>query len=180
MRTLLWLVFGVVLGAVIHIGVILALPRLATNDLWSEVERLDALGQVVILPAARAGAPNPFRLDPELAYAVCRIDLREGAGVVSGVLPAGFWSLAVYDRAGAAIYATTNRDGIGRNLDLGIFNRAQTRLLATQQLDIAEGLLIVESPGDDVFVAVRMALPHQVMRERFEADLADMVCGNIS
>ena len=74
---------------------------------------------------------------------------------------------------------TTNRDGIGRNLDLGIFNPAQTRLLATQQLDITEGLLIVESPTDDVFVLVRLAPPHPALRSRFEQELGDMVCGNI-
>jgi uncharacterized membrane protein len=99
--------------------------------------------------------------------------------VVSAELPNVFWSLAVYTRAGTVLYSTTNRDGIGRNLDLGIFNPAQTRLLATQQLDIAEGLLVVESPTDDVFVLVRLSLPHPALRTRFEKELADMVCGNI-
>jgi uncharacterized membrane protein len=180
MRTVLWLLAGLVLGAVIHIAMILTLPLLSENTVWSRVAALDALGRTVILPPVEAGAPNPLRLDPELAHAVCVIDLRRGAGVVSAELPAGFWSLAVYGRDGAVLYSTTNRDGIGRNLDLGIFNPAQTRLLATQQLDIAEGLLIVESRVDDVFVVVRLAPPHAAMRARFEADLADTVCGNIS
>lgn len=178
-RTVLWLVAGVVLGGVIHLAVILSLPSLAANAAWTRVETLDAVNKAVVLPAVVAERENPLRLDPELAYAVCRIDLRNGAGIVRGVLPLAFWSVAVYGRAGTILYSTTNRDGIGQNLELGIFNPAQTRLLAQQQLDIAEGLLIVESREDDVFVVVRLAPPHQSMRKRYEAALEKITCGNI-
>jgi uncharacterized membrane protein len=167
-RTLIWIIAGAVLGAIIHLSVILALPALATRDVWSKVTALNATDAVAVLPEVKAGQPNPLRLDPGLAYAVCQVDLRKGPGVVSGVLPQGFWSLAVYNRAGAVIYSTTNRDGIG-----------QTLMLAEQQLDIAEGLLIVESAADDVFAVIRLAIPHPVMRPRFEAALKDIVCSNI-
>lgn len=178
-RTLLWIAAGLVLGAIIHLGVILGLPGVATRDVWSKVEALDAKGKIAVLPAVGAGQPNPFGLDPAMTYALCQVDLRKGPGVVSGLLPRGFWSLAVYDRQGAVIYSTTNRDGIGQTLDLGIFNATQTRLLAEQQIDIAEGLLIVESSSDDIFVLVRLALPHAAMRPRFEAALGDIICSNI-
>jgi uncharacterized membrane protein len=176
-RALLWLLGGLVLGGVIHIAVILSLPSLASNAAWARVETLDAAGKAVVLPPVVPGSANPLRLDPELAYAVCRMDLRQGAGIVRGVLPLAFWSVAVYGRAGTVLYSTTNRDGIGQNLELGIFNQAQTRLLAQQQLDVAEGLLIVESRDDDVFVVVRLAPPHQVMRKRYEAALQTISCG---
>jgi uncharacterized membrane protein len=178
-RWALWIAAGVVLGAIIHIAVILTLPLLTTESLWTRVAALDALNRPVVLAAAEAGEPNPLRLDPELAYAVCRIDLRNGPGFVQGLLPQAFWSVAVYGRSGTVLYSTTNRDGIGQVLDLGIFNAAQTRLLAEQQLDIEEGLLIVESREDDVIVAVRLAPPHQAMRPRFEAELAKLSCGNL-
>jgi len=179
-RMLLWLFGGVLLGAIIHIAVILSLPFFASNDVWTKVTALGALERVVVLPAAMPGQPNPLRLDPELTYAVCQLDLRKGPGVVSGVLPQAFWSVAVYNRSGTVIYSTTNRDGLGTSLDLGLFNSTQTRLLAEQQLDIAEGLLIVDAPSDDVFVVVRLAPPHQAMRARFETALSTVVCGNIT
>lgn len=178
-RWAIWIAGGLVLGAIIHIAVILSLPLLMTESLWTRISTVDALNRPVVLAAPQAGDPNPLRLDPELAYAVCRIDLRQGPGVVQGLLPQAFWSVAVYGRSGTVIYSTTNRDGIGQVLDLGIFNAAQTRLLAQQQLDIAEGLLIVESREDDVIVAVRLAPPHQAMRGRFEAELAKLRCGNL-
>ena len=51
------------------------------------------------------------------------------------------------------------------------------RLLAQQELEIAEGLLVVESDTDDIFVLVRLAPPHEAMRARFEAELTKVKCG---
>lgn len=178
-RTIMWLVAGVVLGLIIHIAVILTLPLLATNDVWTRAAALNTLNKVTVLPAIAPGDPNPFRLDPELTYAACQLDLRNGPGVVSGTLPQAFWALAVYDRAGTVLYSTTNRDGIGQSLDLGLFNPAQTRLLAEQQLNVATGLLIVEAQSDDVFAVIRLAPPHPAMRKRYEEALAKVACGNI-
>ena len=178
-RTLLWLLGGVVLGGIIHIAVILSLPALSATSAWDHVAAAGAGPGPTVLSAATSGQPNPLRLDPELAYAVCRIDLRNGPASVTGTLPQSFWSVAVYSRAGTVVYSTTNRDGIGQNLDLGIFNQAQTRLLAEQKLDVAEGLLIVESRDDDVYIVVRLAPSHQVMRARYEAQLQTLSCGNI-
>jgi uncharacterized membrane protein len=179
-RLVLWLFGGLVLGVIIHIVVILTLPFFASNDTWTRVSAFNALDKAVVLPKVEPGQPNPLRLDPDLAYAVCQFDLRKGAGVVSGVLPDAYWSVAVFHRNGTVIYSTTNRDGLGNRLDLGLFNSAQTRLLAEQRLEIAEGLLIVDSPTDDVFVLVRLAPPHPAVRARFEAALSTLVCGNIT
>jgi uncharacterized membrane protein len=129
--------------------------------------------------AVAAGQPNPLQLDPELAYAVCRLDLRQGPGTVAGRLPQVFWSVAVYGRNGTVVYSTTNRDSTTTLLDLGLFNPAQTRLLAEQKLDVAEGLLIVEAQEDDLMVVVRLAPPHPAMRARYEQALSALKCGNL-
>lgn len=179
MRLALWLTAGVILGVILHITVILALPAFATQSVWSRIAAAGTADKIAVLQPPAPGAPNPLQLDPDLSYAVCRLDLAQGPGVVSGTLPDTFWSLAIFNRAGSVIYSTTNRDGIGRNLNLGIFNAAQTHLLAEQRIDVADGLLIVESDVNDVFVVVRLAAPHQVERQRDEAALAEIVCGNI-
>lgn len=179
-RLLLWIAGGLVLGAIIHIGVILLLPSLAPLSTWDRVTALGAENGPIILAPPAAGEANPLRLDPALTYAACQIDLSAGPGSVAGTLPRSFWSVAVYDKAGMVVYATTNRDGIGSRLDLGIFNQAQTRLLAEQKLDIAAGLLIVESPTDSVMVVVRLAPPHPVNRARYENALEGLSCGNLA
>ncbi|MEO5806020.1 hypothetical protein [Devosia sp.] len=176
-RTLLWLLAGAVLGGIIHIAVILTLPALADRTIWTRVEGLQARNKIVLLPDVKPGEANPFSLDPALSYGLCQLDLAEGPAFVNGIMPDAFWSMAIFNRAGTIVYSTTNRDGIGRTLQLGIFNANQTRLLAQQQIDIAEGLLIVEAPSDQLFVVVRLAPPHQAVRARFETELSKITCG---
>ena len=176
-RLLLWLFGGILLGGVIHIVVILVLPQLAEETTWSRLSGLEAQNRVLVLPAVEAGQPNPLQLDPELVYGVCRVSLEDGPAYLSGRLPDAFWSLAIFDAAGTISYSTTNRDGIGQTVDLGIFNAAQTRLLAQQQLDIAEGLLVVEADSNDLALLIRLAPPHQAMRARFAEALASLRCG---
>lgn len=179
-RTGLWIFAGLVLGGIIHIIVILLLPALSATAAWDRIAALGPAEGVRVLAAVTAGEPNPLRLDPELAYAVCRLDLRKGPGTVVGTLPQAFWSVAVYSRDGTVVYSTTNRDSTSNLLDLGLFNPAQTRLLAEQKLDVAEGLLIVEAQQDDLMVVVRLAPPHPAMRARYEKALAGLRCGNLS
>lgn len=176
-RTLLYLLAGVVLGGIIHIVVILVLPLLAEETVWSRISALGARNQVVILSAVEAGTPNPLGLDPEVIYGVCEVDLADGPAFMTGLLPDAFWSIAVHDKDGKVIYSTTNRDGIGRTLTLGIFNAAQTRLLAQQQIEIEEGLLIVEAQADRLFIVVRLAPAYQAARQRYETALAGVECG---
>lgn len=176
-RLILWLLGGALLGGIIHILVILTLPMLADETTWSRVSAFEAKNHMLILPEVEAGKPNPLQLDPELVYGLCQVDLSDGPAYLRGTLPDAFWSLALFNEAGAVIYSTTNRDGIGQTVDLGIFNAAQTRLLAQQQLDIEEGLLVVEAPSDRLFVLVRLSPPHEVMRKRFAERLSAVRCG---
>lgn len=178
-RTTLYLVAGVLLGLVIHLVVILILPSLASNNVAARLATIGQVNKTLILEEVKPGTPNPLRLDPELIYAMCRLDLHGGPGEVTGNLPLSFWSVAVYDTAGTVLYSTTNRDGIGQTLDLGVFDPAQTRLLAEQKIDVAAGLLIVEAQTDDIFVVVRLAPPQPAMRERYRAQLAKLNCRNL-
>lgn len=178
-RTTLYLVAGVLLGLVVHLVVILILPSLASNNVATRLASVGQVNKPLLLEDVKPGSPNPLRLDPELLYAMCRLDLRAGPGEIGGNLPLSFWSVAVYDLAGTVIYSTTNRDGIGQTLDLGVFDQGQTRLLAEQKIDVAAGLLIVEAQTDDIFVVVRLAPPQPAMRERYKAQLAKLNCRNL-
>jgi len=176
-RTALWLLAGLLLGGLIHLVVVLTLPSLAEETVWDRIGTLEAENRIVVMPPVEAGGENPFGLDPLIIYGICQVDLSTGPAYMNGVLPDAFWSVAVYDRDGTVIYSTTNRDGIGTTLDLGIFNAAQTRLLAQQEIDINEGLLIVESPSDPLFITVRLAPPYTALRTRYAEEMANLTCG---
>jgi len=179
-RTLLYLAAGVLLGLAIHLVVILILPTLAPNTVTSKLNAVAQVNKTVLLDAVAPGAPNPLRLDPDLIYAACRLDLRTGPGELSGLLPATFWSVSVYDPSGTVIYSTTSRDSSGQSLDLGVFDQGQTRLLAEQKIDVDAGLLIVESQSDDVFVVVRLEPPQPAVRDRYAAQLQKLACHNLA
>ena len=175
-RFLLWLLGGVVLGGIIHLVVILSMPLLAEETLGTRLQAFGATNHVVILPQPGPGEANPLALDPALVYGICQVDLADAPVYLRGRLPDAFWSVALVNRSGVVAYSTTNRDGIGQTLDLGIFNAAQTRLLAQQQIDVAEGVLIVESRSDDIFVLIRLAPPNEAVRSRFQEALAAVTC----
>ncbi|RDE10490.1 DUF1254 domain-containing protein [Pelagibacterium lacus] len=179
MRWLFWIGGGLVLGGLIHLVVILTLPAQASRDIWHRLEVLGPVEAMAVLPDIAPGQANPLGLDPELLYGVCRLELGDGPGIVNGELPLSFWSVSVFNPAGHVIYATTNRSGSGDFLDMGLFNPAQTRLLAEQRFEIAEGLLIVEAGGNDAAVVVRLAPPHPAMRDRYRTMLENLTCQTI-
>jgi uncharacterized membrane protein len=178
-RTALYIFAGVLLGLAIHLVVILILPMYSPNTLPARLAALATLDKVTLIPAVAPGEPNPLRLDAELDYAICRLDLRNGPGEVEGTLPLAFWSVGIYDSSGTVIYSTTNRDGIGQTLDLGLFDPGQTRLLAEQKIDIDSGLLIVETQTDDIYVVVRLAPPQPAMKDRYAGLLSKLSCRNL-
>ena len=66
-RLLLPIAAGLVLGGLVHIITIFAMPRLAQNDAYARLSRLGDINQVVQLPD-----PSPFeavlpRMDPSIA-----------------------------------------------------------------------------------------------------------------
>lgn len=178
-RLLFWIFGGAVLGGLIHLVVILTLPDAAVRDVWHRLEAMTPLEATLVLDDIAPGEVNPLGLDPALLYGICRLELGDGPGIVNGELPLAFWSVSVFNRDGHVIYATTNRSGSGDLLDMGLFNPAQTRLLAEQRFEIDEGLLIVESQGNSVAVVVRLAPPHPAMRERYRDALSELSCSTI-
>jgi len=155
---------------------ILALPSLAEDNIWTRISAMDNFEKVLILGEVSATSANPLKLDPELLYGICRLDLTNGVGILNAQMPGDFWSISIFDASGRAVYGTSNRSIIGQTLKLGIFNDAQTKLLADQELEIEEGLLIVESELDDLFVVLRIAPPHQAVRERYKSQLSRATC----
>ncbi len=175
-KTFLALLGGIILGLIIHLGVILLLPYYPLNNIWSLFAQKAPIGELIILERPEAEEANILRLDPELVYAVCRYDLSRAPAYVSGQLSDDFWSVGVFDKNGVAIFSTTGRASINNYLELGIFNPAQTRLLAEQQLEMQEGLIIVEAPRNEVFVIVRYAPPYPQMWQRYSEKLSKLNC----
>jgi len=178
-KTAIWIIAGILLGLIIHLVIILSLPNLVPNNAWNILSKISTPGKLVILKRPKAMETNVLRLDPELVYAVCRFDLLQGPGSLSGKLPIDFWSVGIFDKTGVAIYSTTNRSGGDQNLDLGIFSPAQTRLLAEHQLTLKTGVIIVKAPSNEVYAVIRLATPHPAMWQRYKETLKQLKCAHI-
>jgi len=77
-RLLFAIVGGVLLGGVVHLVSVLALPRIATQDAYSRLTPMTKENAVTALPLAEPNnAPMPF-MDPAFAVAICRYDLSGG------------------------------------------------------------------------------------------------------
>ncbi len=179
-KTFLALFAGIIFGLILHLSIILLLPVFSPSSIWNIFAKIAPIGEIVILDRPVANSGNILNLDPELAYAVCRLDLSVGPGFLSGQLTSDFWSIGVFDKNGVAIYSTTGRSSSDNFLQLGIFNPSQTRLLAEQQLEMQENLIIVESPRNEVFVVVRIAPPFPAMWSGYSELLSKLNCSNFT
>jgi uncharacterized membrane protein len=71
-RVVFTIIAGVLLGGIVHLVSVLALPRIATQDAYSRLAPITKLNAVTALPLPDpANAPLPF-MDPAFCVAIIR------------------------------------------------------------------------------------------------------------
>lgn len=168
---------GLVIGGLVHLTTVLALPQLALEDSYARVERLGAANQVHLVPA-----PTPFeavlpRLDPSFAHAVCRYDLRGTPLRLTVPLASDYLSVSFYTRYGLPYYALTDRAASQRTIDLLLMTREQFAALPRDEEITAADRLIVESPSEEGIVLVRAFVREKGLEPQVEALLKQAQCG---
>jgi uncharacterized membrane protein len=177
-RYVLWAVGGLVLGGIMHLVAILLVPMVSERQMWATIAEAQPFNTMTPLARPEIGTQNRFGLDPAMIYATCRLNISGAPGAVAGKVPGGFWSLTLYEPGGRVIFSATARASDDGELVLGVFNSSQVRLLAEQRIDIAEGQLVVEAPGDDILAVFRVFPEFPDLAERLEKELAALTCGN--
>jgi uncharacterized membrane protein len=128
----MWLLGGILLGGIVHLSVVLLLPRTATQDAYSRLQPITPMNKVVPLPLPNPDqATMPF-MDPAFATAVCRNDLSQ--------------ALSFYTRTGVAYYAINDRAAGRRVIELDLMTAKQKSELPEEEDVTAADRLIVESP----------------------------------
>src|SRR5437763_8787899 len=108
-RLVFTIIAGLLLGGVVHLVSVLALPRIATEDAYSRLAPMTALNKVTSLPLADpSSAPLPF-MDPAFAIAVCRYDLSAGSLKLTVPVSQAYTSVSFYTRNEVAYYAINDR-----------------------------------------------------------------------
>jgi uncharacterized membrane protein len=154
-RWLLWLLGGLLLGGIVHLGTVLVLPRMATQDAYARLSPSAPLNRFVPLPAPTPDdAALPF-MDPAFATAVCRYSLDGGPVKMSVPISQGYTSVSFYNRNGVAYYAINDRAAGRRTIELDLMTTQQRNQIQEDEEVTAADRLIVESPTTTGLIVVR-------------------------
>jgi uncharacterized membrane protein len=145
-RLLFAIIGGVLLGGVVHLVSVLALPRIATQDAYSRLTPLTKLNTVTALPLADPNsAPMPF-MDPAFAIAVCRYDLSTGPIKLAVPVSQAYTSVSFYTRSDVAYYAINDRSAGRRVIELDLMTEAQhAELPEDEDVTAADRLIVLKA-----------------------------------
>lgn len=154
-----WTIAGLVLGAIVHLGTILALPMTATRDSFARIAAITDPNAVKLLPQpSPTEAFLPF-VDPAFATAVCRYDVSAGALKVRMPVTQAYGSLTFYRRDGTAFYAINDRAAGRRWIELELMTATQRGLIETEEDETAADRLIVQAPAPTGLLVMRALAP---------------------
>jgi uncharacterized membrane protein len=175
-RLLFAIIGGVLLGGVVHLVSVLALPRIATQDAYSRLTPLTRQNTVTALPLASPNtAPMPF-MDPAFAIAVCRYDLSGGPIKLAVPVSQAYTSVSFYTRNDVAYYAINDRSAGRRVIELDLMTEAQHAELPEDEDVTAADRLIIDSPTATGLIVLKALAPEPGLMPQAQASLAASSC----
>jgi uncharacterized membrane protein len=175
-RGLMWLLAAILLGGVVHLSTVLALPQAAKQDAYSRLVPLTPVNTVVSLPAPTPdNAIMPF-MDPAFAAAVCRYDLSAGSLKLVAPVSQAYTSVTFYTRNSVAYYAINDRAAGRRSIELDLMTPAQHAQVPEEEDVTAADRLIIESPGTSGLIVVRALAPEPGLMAAARGALARATC----
>ncbi|MFH1555775.1 MAG: DUF1254 domain-containing protein [Pseudomonadota bacterium] len=170
---LLPLAMALVLGGIVHLVSVLAMPRLAQASAYQRLAALAPPNRLVLLPDAGEGV-LPMT-DPAFVSAVCRYDLRERPLKVRVPQTGDYTSVSFYTNRGLAFYAL-NDQAAGRVIELDLLSPAQRAALPEDEEITAADRLVVESPSTTGIVLIRAFARYGDVRDAVRKQLEAASC----
>ena len=175
-RLLFTIIAGVLLGGVVHLVSVLALPRIATQDAYSRLSPITRENAVTPLPLADpANSPMPF-MDPAFAMAICRYDLTSGAIKLIVPVSQAYTSVSFYTRNEVAYYAINDRSAGRKVIELDLMTEAQHNELPEDEEVTAADRLIIDSPTATGLILLKALAPEPGLMPQAQASLAASRC----
>jgi uncharacterized membrane protein len=173
-RWFLWLLGGILLGGVVHLSTVLALPRTAAHDAYARLLPITPVNKVVPLPTTEA-AVMPF-MDPAFATAICRYDLSRGALKLTAPISQAYTAVSFYTRYGIAYYAINDRAAGRKVIELDLMTTRQREQLPEEEDVTAADRLIVESPTVSGLIVLKALSPEPSLMPMAQKALAAAQC----
>ena len=175
-RWLFTILGGIVLGGIVHLVSVLALPRVATNDAYSRLTQISRVNDVTMLPLAQPrNALMPFQ-DPAFATAVCRYDLSGGSIKLTVPVNQAYTSVSFYTRNEVPYYAINDRSAGRKVIELDLMTAEQHADLPEDEDVTAADRLIIESPSTRGMIVLRALAPEPGLMPMARRALANAQC----
>ncbi len=175
-RLVLTILAGVLLGGIVHLVSVLALPRIASEDAYSRLVPLTKVNTVTPLPPADpANTLMPY-LDPAFALAVCRYDLSDGPIKLKVPVSLAYTSVSFYTRDEIAYYAINDRSAGKKVIELDLMTEAQHNDLPEDENVTAADRLIIDSPGTTGLILLKALAAEPGLMPQAQSSLAAASC----
>jgi len=175
-RLPLWILGALLLGGIVHLSTVLAMPTAATQDAYSRLERITPVNAVVPLTAPLPqDATMPF-MDPAFAIAICRYDLSTGALKLNTPLSQAYTSVTFYTRNSVAYYAINDRAAGRRAIELDLMTPEQHAQVPEEEDVTAADRLIIDSPTRRGLIVLRALAPEPSLMAMARRALAGAQC----
>jgi uncharacterized membrane protein len=176
-RVLLWILAAILLGGIVHLSTVLAMPQAAKQDAYSRLVPLTPVNTMVQLVAPTTGnAIMPF-MDPAFAQAVCRYDLSSGSLKLIAPVSQAYTSVTFYTRKSVAYYAINDRAAGRRTIELDLMTPEQHAQVPEEEDVTAADRLIIESPSTMGLIVLRALAPEPGLMPMARGALAAATCG---
>ena len=170
------IIAGVLLGLIVHLVSVLALPRIATQDAYSRLTPMTTLNAVTALPLADPNtSPMPF-MDPAFALAICRYDLSGGPLKLKVPVSQAYTSVSFYTRNEIAYYAINDRSAGKKVIELDLMTEAQHNELPEDEEVTAADRLIIDSPSATGLIVLKALAAEPGLMPQAQASLAAANC----
>ena len=176
-RLVLTIVAGIILGGIVHLVSVLALPRIASHDAYSRLTPVTEQNAVTALPAAApSNSPMPF-MDPAFAMAICRYDLSSGPLKLTVPVSQAYTSVSFYTRNEIAYYAINDRSAGKKVIELDLMTEAQHNELPEDEEVTAADRLIIDSPSTTGLIVMKALAAEPGLMPQAQATLQAATCG---
>jgi uncharacterized membrane protein len=175
-RGLLWLLAAILLGGIVHLSTVLAMPQAANQDAYSRLAPLTPVNTIVPLADTQAGGEIMPFMDPAFAAAVCRYDLSAGPLKLTAPVSQAYTSVTFYTRRSVAFYAINDRAAGRRMIELDLMTAAQHAQVPEDEEVTAADRLIIESPTAMGLIVLRALAPEPSLMRMARQALGAATC----
>lgn len=169
------ILFGLLGAVVVHVLLVLLLPRVGGRDVWTVMSAYGPEYTFRLLPRPESGGVEFSFLDPHLVHAMCRFTLDGRPLRITAGVATDFWSAAVFDRNGSSLYSLNDRTAGREDIDLLLVGPAEVTAL-TELEGALEDTVIVDIPVETGLLVLRAFYRDPPMKPLVEAALRAANC----